>query len=59
MPVGEEPLSQTLCKITRRGRSEFVGENLGAVAFVPLIGEQGWAEDGRRSVNDQLSGHSR
>ena len=34
-------------------------DDLGAVAFVPLIGEQGWAEDGRRSATNHVPGQSR
>jgi protein-L-isoaspartate(D-aspartate) O-methyltransferase len=41
VPVGGS-CRQTLLKVTRRGESDFVQEDLGAVAFVPLIGEQGW-----------------
>jgi protein-L-isoaspartate(D-aspartate) O-methyltransferase len=50
IPVGEEARYQTLTKLTRKSEAEFEEENLGAVAFVPLIGEQGWAEDGRRAA---------
>jgi len=40
MPVG--PVGrQRLLKLTRRGKDEYEEEDLGAVAFVPLIGEQG------------------
>ena len=42
IPVGEEERQQTLIKLTRKSEPEFEQENLGAVAFVPLIGEQGW-----------------
>ena len=44
MPVGPSRL-QELVRVTRRGRDEFVREDLGAVQFVPLIGKGGWAED--------------
>lgn len=33
-------------KITRTSEDAYEEENLGGVAFVPLVGEQGWAEDG-------------
>src|SRR5438045_8099113 len=39
IPVGEGERRQTLIKLTRRSDAEFEEENLGAVAFVPLIGE--------------------
>lgn len=45
MPVGCETF-QTLMKVTRRRDNEFEREALRAVIFVPLIGEQGWSEDG-------------
>jgi len=44
VPVGGSDYGQRLTKITRRS-DRFEEEDLGAVAFVPLIGEQGW-EDG-------------
>src|ERR1044071_5336710 len=59
IPVGEEERYQTLIKLTRKSESEFEEENLGAVAFVPLIGEQGWAEDGRRAATNHVPGASR
>jgi protein-L-isoaspartate(D-aspartate) O-methyltransferase len=51
IPVGEQRWQQRLRKITRKGETEYDLEDLGAVAFVPLIGEQGWADDGRRSAS--------
>src|SRR5919201_4542291 len=59
IPVGEEERYQTLIKLTRKSDTEFEEENLGAVAFVPLIGEQGWAEDGRRAATNHVPGVSR
>jgi len=38
---------QTLMRVRRTGKDSFEKENFGAVAFVPLIGEQGWAEPER------------
>lgn len=58
IPVGQER-RQTLRKLTRRGEDEFAEEDLGAVAFVPLIGEQGWTEDGRRAATNHLPAPSR
>jgi protein-L-isoaspartate(D-aspartate) O-methyltransferase len=49
IPVGLQRLHQTLRKVTRLSETQYQEEDLGGVAFVPLIGEQGWAEDGRRS----------
>jgi erythromycin esterase-like protein len=50
IPVGRRRFRQTLCRVTRRGEVEYEQDDLGAVAFVPLIGEHGWAQDGRRST---------
>lgn len=58
IPVGEEERRQTLRKITRTGTSSYEDENLGAVMFVPLIGEQGWTENGRRSATNHVPGTS-
>lgn len=44
MPVGEPSAVQKLVKVRRRGDEDFEQEDLGAVRFVPLIGEQGWGE---------------
>jgi protein-L-isoaspartate(D-aspartate) O-methyltransferase len=43
IPIGDRG-SQTLYRFTKRG-SQLAGESLGGFAFVPLIGEYGWAED--------------
>jgi protein-L-isoaspartate(D-aspartate) O-methyltransferase len=59
IPVGGEDSGQTLLKITRTGAAAYEKEDLGAVAFVPLIGEQGWAEDGRRSASNHVPGGAR
>jgi protein-L-isoaspartate(D-aspartate) O-methyltransferase len=42
MPVGEPQSVQSLVQVTRRGEEEFEQQGLGAVRFVPLIGEKGW-----------------
>jgi protein-L-isoaspartate(D-aspartate) O-methyltransferase len=59
IPVGHDERHQTLVKITRRSREDYEEDSLGAVAFVPLIGEQGWAEDGHRSATNHRPGHAR
>jgi protein-L-isoaspartate(D-aspartate) O-methyltransferase len=58
VPVGDAG-EQSLCKITRTGTGSYAEEDLGTVRFVPLIGAQGWAEDGRRSAANHLAGASR
>ncbi|MEI2416535.1 protein-L-isoaspartate(D-aspartate) O-methyltransferase [Orrella sp. JC864] len=42
MPVGQATRRQRLLRIVRRGQDDYEEQDLGAVAFVPLIGEQGW-----------------
>jgi protein-L-isoaspartate(D-aspartate) O-methyltransferase len=59
IPVGGQTWRQSLRKITRTGEQAYEEENLGGVAFVPLVGEQGWAEDGRRSATNHVAGRSR
>ncbi len=50
IPVGEDQDSQQLIRTIRRGEDDFEYEDLGAVRFVPLIGEAGWPaeEDSER-----------
>ncbi len=50
IPVGDANKGQSLLKITRTGPDSFEEEDIGAVRFVPLVGAQGWTEDGRRSA---------
>ena len=45
MPVGEDPENQRLVRVDRRGEQEFRSADLGGVAFVPLVGEQGWSSE--------------
>jgi protein-L-isoaspartate(D-aspartate) O-methyltransferase len=44
IPVGALPYDQRLVRIVRSADGEFQREELEAVAFVPLIGVQGWPE---------------
>jgi protein-L-isoaspartate(D-aspartate) O-methyltransferase len=44
MPLGEPGWVQELVKVTRRDDGRLEKENLGAVRFVPLIGEEGWSD---------------
>ena len=59
MPVSEEVWKQSLRKITRTSATAYQEEDLGAVQFVPLIGDQGWSEDGQRAASNHVPGHSR
>ena len=45
IPVGE-PRHQQLVRLRRRGEGDFDREVIAAVAFVPLIGAQGWPDEG-------------
>jgi protein-L-isoaspartate(D-aspartate) O-methyltransferase len=49
MPVGDEPRAQQLVRVRRRADGTPVHEWLEPVAFVPLIGEQGWLETDARA----------
>lgn len=42
MPVGSSERRQDLICLTREDEIDYRQTNLGAVAFVPLIGEEGW-----------------
>lgn len=42
MPVGRSRRRQQLVRIIRQSETEFTRQQLGPVAFVPLIGSQGW-----------------
>jgi protein-L-isoaspartate(D-aspartate) O-methyltransferase len=42
VPVGRDPRSQELIRVTRIDESEFEQEDLADVRFVPLIGKEGW-----------------
>jgi protein-L-isoaspartate(D-aspartate) O-methyltransferase len=44
MPIGAPGDMQVLVKVVREGEDVWAQENLGAVRFVPLIGEEGWRE---------------
>jgi protein-L-isoaspartate(D-aspartate) O-methyltransferase len=44
MPVGEPGWVQELVKVTKGPKGKLIHENLGAVRFVPLIGEEGWKD---------------
>jgi protein-L-isoaspartate(D-aspartate) O-methyltransferase len=59
IPVGHQRFGQRLRKITRNSETDYDEEDLGGVAFVPLIGEEGWAEDGKRSATSHVPGQAR
>jgi protein-L-isoaspartate(D-aspartate) O-methyltransferase len=47
IPVGRLGGEQELVKVVRDSEQKFHEDDLGAVRFVPLVGLQGWTEDGR------------
>lgn len=46
IPIGSDPRLQELVRVRKDDRGGFSRENLGGVRFVPLVGAQGWKEDG-------------
>jgi protein-L-isoaspartate(D-aspartate) O-methyltransferase len=44
MPIGDPGAVQELVKVTKQEDGILRQENLGAVRFVPLIGEEGWSD---------------
>ena len=46
IPIGPDLRTQNLVRVRRRADGTLVRENLGGVRFVPLIGAQGWPEEG-------------
>lgn len=44
IPVGADPKVQELVRVTRLSEDEFKTEDIADVRFVPLLGEEGWAE---------------
>jgi protein-L-isoaspartate(D-aspartate) O-methyltransferase len=49
MPVGGATRMQRLVRVTRTDVHEYEYEDLEEVAFVPLIGAEGWPEEGQAS----------
>src|SRR3981081_2693745 len=45
MPIGVLANEQRLVKVVRDGEHAFHEEDLGAVRFVPLVGEHGWPDE--------------
>ncbi|WP_430648590.1 protein-L-isoaspartate(D-aspartate) O-methyltransferase [Bradyrhizobium guangdongense] len=59
MPVGDLEGEQSLLRVTRLSETQYAEETFGAVRFVPLIGQHGWAEDGTRSASNHVPGRTR
>ncbi len=45
IPIGSDPRSQELVRVTRVAEDEFEQEDLADVRFVPLIGKEGWESE--------------
>ncbi len=45
IPVGSDPMSQELVRITRDSKTGFKSEDIADVRFVPLIGDEGWKNE--------------
>src|SRR5436305_10617279 len=56
IPIGDPDQAQELVKLTRRSKTSFEEEHLGAVRFVPLVGGSEWVEDGRRASSSHMPG---
>ncbi|TWI05759.1 protein-L-isoaspartate(D-aspartate) O-methyltransferase [Luteimonas cucumeris] len=54
MPVGDTQGSQRLLKLTATGQDNYESEDLGPVAFVPLIGKHGWSTSDARTPSPAL-----
>ncbi|MCK9911947.1 hypothetical protein MXD81_22520, partial [Microbacteriaceae bacterium K1510] len=48
IPVGKDPRTQELVRVTRVGEDDYKTEDIADVRFVPLLGEEGWSEPGRK-----------
>ncbi|MBE7183541.1 MAG: protein-L-isoaspartate(D-aspartate) O-methyltransferase [Methylobacterium mesophilicum] len=59
VPVGTERHSQRLKRVTRTGENDFTEEDLGGVAFVPLVGAHGWSEEGTSTAGSHIPHFSR
>jgi len=46
IPVGTDPRTQELVRVTRISKTEYKQENIADVRFVPLVGEEGWTPEG-------------
>ncbi|HEX6387734.1 MAG TPA: protein-L-isoaspartate(D-aspartate) O-methyltransferase [Anaerolineae bacterium] len=53
MPVSSYPQHQMLIRLTRHSEGKFTLEKLGPVAFVPLIGVEGWPEVTNTAEEDE------
>jgi protein-L-isoaspartate(D-aspartate) O-methyltransferase len=54
MPVGDPHTVQSLVKLTKRDDGTLEREDLGAVRFVPLIGEHGFRDQGSEALVESI-----
>ena len=59
IPVGPLDREQRLIKLVRDSEDEFHEEDLGAVVFVPLIGEQGWSDEAGDGAKSAIKSETR
>lgn len=65
MPIGREKRRQELIRLVRLGSNRFQERSFGPVAFVPLIGSEGWPErrpshvTGKENQGDPQNGNGR
>ena len=58
IPLGDDEGVRSLLTVMRTGPDAWDEEKTGAVRFVPMVGAQGWTEDGRRSASNHVAGQS-
>lgn len=59
IPVQHGDVHQTLTRIRRTAEETWEQDELGAVRFVPLIGAEGYAEDGTRAASSHVPARER
>ena len=50
IPVGSDPRTQELVRVTRESEDGIKTEDIADVRFVPLLGEEGWEEPARKRI---------
>lgn len=55
IPVGADLSNQKLLRVTKTGEETEIRENLGSVRFVPLVGVEGWGDDGETDRTPKLA----
>lgn len=58
VPVGIDQRDQELLRVTRLSENEYETQDLADVRFVPLLGEEGWPEEGRTADRQRPSAAS-